>query len=68
MFSDDDTDIDVHKIKISCEHAFNQALEIFYNGGERFKETQILKEVEINSIKYRINTNQKDIVLAREGT
>ena len=38
VFTDDDTDIDVHRIKISCEHAFNQALEIFFNGGDRFEE------------------------------
>ena len=54
VFSDDDTDIDVHKIKISCEHAFNQALDMFYNGGERFKENEITKNIEIDSIQYKI--------------
>ena len=43
VYSDDDTDLDIHKLKISCEHLFNLALEKFYDGGvQRFKEDHIV--------------------------
>ena len=40
MFIDDDTDIDIHKIKIQCERFSQDAHEMFYNGGDKFQGKQ----------------------------
>ena len=39
---------------------------MFYNGGEKFKQAEIILETEINLKKYQIRVFQKDIVLAKE--
>ena len=37
IFSDDDTDMDIHKIKIQCDQLTSGSLDLFFNGGDKFK-------------------------------
>ncbi len=30
--------MDVHKLKIQCENSFNETINIFYSGGDKFKD------------------------------
>lgn len=38
IFLDDDTDMDLHKMKIYCTNLFNEVINMFFNGGELFTE------------------------------
>lgn len=29
--------MDIHKLKISCEHLFNSVIKMYFEGGENFK-------------------------------
>ncbi len=48
LFIDDDTDIDIHKIKVIGDQAFQRALEMFYNGKGQYKEQKIEIKVTID--------------------
>ena len=68
LFSDDDTDMDVHKIKISCEHLFGIALYLFYEGGEKYvgDDSLLRLPVTIGNDKYYLEVKQSDIKLHRD--
>ena len=68
IFSDDDTDMDVHKIKISCEHLFGIALDLFYEGGEKYvgDDSLLRLPVTIGNDKYYLEVKQSDIKLHRD--
>lgn len=37
IYLDDDTDMDIHKLKIVCNTLYNEALSMFSKGGDNFK-------------------------------
>jgi hypothetical protein len=36
VYADDDSDMDIHKLKIQCENIFNEVITMFYEGGKQF--------------------------------
>ena len=61
IFVDDDTDMDIHKMNITCEHLFKEALTIFYEGGEKFAEFVYQKEINFEDKSYLVRLSQGNI-------
>lgn len=70
MYSDDDTDMDIHKVKITCEHLFNSALGMFFNGGDKFKGDQSVTKMKflMKGKELDLTVLQSDITLNKDAS
>ena len=63
IFVDDDTDMDLHKMNISCEHLFKECLKYFYEGEGIFKTNLLVFESECHfkEKQYSIQIKHEDV-------
>ncbi len=61
IFVDDDTDMDIHKINITCEHLFKESLKLFYEGGDKFEKCLFEKEFTFVEESFNVKLNHAEI-------
>ena len=68
IFVDDDTDMDLHKMNITCEHLFKECLKAFYTGDGFLKEVGLFysKDFDFTDQTFNIRIKQEDIAFKLE--
>jgi len=69
VFMDDDTDMDLHKLNITCDSRFQDAIQLFYEGREEFEgEGSIfIKDFAFGDQSFTVKINQKDFIFDRSS-
>ena len=70
IFVDDDTDMDLHKMNITCEHLFKECLKAFYEGDGLFKESGLTykEKIVFNDQVFNITIKHEDIAFESESS
>jgi hypothetical protein len=55
VYADDDTDMDIHKIKIQCEKTFYEVISMFHEGGDKFNDEVCAVDFEFKEDLYSVD-------------
>jgi len=67
VFMDDDTDMDLHKLNITCDSRFQEAIQMFYEGKDEFdgEKSVFRRTFDFEGQSFDVQISQKDFILDR---